>query len=259
MGLRSLRNNDRQNNVLGASFIGSWDKEYDAAFTIPSTRRAAPSHALRLFADFISLKEVSDTQVGTRPSALDVGCGNGRNSIFLARLGYDVTAIDYSNSACQLSQKLIEEKYLGNKIQVKNVSVFEYGNRENVKFDLIIDSYVSCHYPDISEFKLYWKRLISISKKETIFYTAQFAYDDEYYRELPDKQTRFGKMEYVVDQANYFPKIIFIEKALRSVLEQLFDIDILVNLKFTDKVNNRLYRRSVFAVMFRQKAAGSTR
>ncbi len=33
--------------------------------------------------------------------ALDVACGNGRNSLFLASLGYDVTAVDFSTPAIE--------------------------------------------------------------------------------------------------------------------------------------------------------------
>lgn len=44
--------------------------------------------------------------------ALDVGCGAGRNAIFLADRGYEVDAIDYSKEALKIAQKRARNREL---------------------------------------------------------------------------------------------------------------------------------------------------
>jgi tellurite methyltransferase len=46
------------------------------------------------------------TTIKDHSKALDLGCGNGRNAIYLADLGFDVLAIDISNEAIDALNKL---------------------------------------------------------------------------------------------------------------------------------------------------------
>ena len=41
---------------------------------------------------------------------LDVGCGCGKNTVYLAQAGYDTTGIDASPNAINLAKRLAEEK-----------------------------------------------------------------------------------------------------------------------------------------------------
>ena len=52
--------------------------------------------------------------------ALDIGCGGGWESIFLAQCGFDVTGVDFSSNAIQLAKKRAEDA----KVQVD----FKQGN-----------------------------------------------------------------------------------------------------------------------------------
>ncbi len=52
-------------------------------------------------------KWISDLPLG---KALDVGCGTGRNSIFLSENGYSVDAIDFSEEAIRIAKRKAEEK-----------------------------------------------------------------------------------------------------------------------------------------------------
>ncbi len=46
--------------------------------------------------------------------ALDMGCGAGRNALYLAQLGFDVTAVDINPNALGMLQSIIEQEGLGN-------------------------------------------------------------------------------------------------------------------------------------------------
>lgn len=76
-----------------------------------------------LFAqDFVG--EMADRKL---KSVLEIGCGNGRDSIFFARAGLDVTAIDVAPSAI----KLAKENAKGAKVSID----FKVANAEKLPFD----------------------------------------------------------------------------------------------------------------------------
>ena len=65
--------------------------------------------------------------------------GQGRNSLFLARLGWDVTGIDVSDKGIDLARK--EADRLGMKMNyvVSDISAFDIGKE---RWDLIVGVYV---------------------------------------------------------------------------------------------------------------------
>lgn len=46
--------------------------------------------------------------------ALDMGCSNGRNALYLGKLGFDVTALDNNANAVLALQSIIEQENIGN-------------------------------------------------------------------------------------------------------------------------------------------------
>ena len=82
---------------------------------------------------------------------LDLGCGDGRNAIPLARAGFDVTAIDISKSGVQKLTTLAERE--GLQIQAKVADMIAY--KIPRKYDLII-SHGCLHFFE----RNHWERLI---------------------------------------------------------------------------------------------------
>jgi len=77
---------------------------------------------------------------GHRPGrALDVGMGQGRNSLFLARLGWDVTGVDISDKAIELAHKEAARLGLQVKCVCADISAFDVGK---AKWDLIVGVYM---------------------------------------------------------------------------------------------------------------------
>lgn len=46
--------------------------------------------------------------------ALDMGCANGRNALYLSQLGFDVTAIDHNTSAIEALNQIIQQQGIHN-------------------------------------------------------------------------------------------------------------------------------------------------
>lgn len=47
-------------------------------------------------------------------SALDMGCSNGRNALYLSQLGFDVTAVDNNPGAIDLLQQIVSQEGISN-------------------------------------------------------------------------------------------------------------------------------------------------
>lgn len=68
---------------------------------------------------------------------LDIGCGNGRNSIYLAKHGFDVEAVDFSETAIELAKENAAKANVSVKFHCRSIFDFEYAAKS---FDAIYDS-----------------------------------------------------------------------------------------------------------------------
>lgn len=71
--------------------------------------------------------------------ALDIGMGQGRNAIWLAKQGWDVTGFDLSNTGVQIARKLAEGTGVKINALVADADQFDYGTD---RWDLIVLSYI---------------------------------------------------------------------------------------------------------------------
>ncbi len=67
---------------------------------------------------------------------LDIGCGEGKDAVFFAKCGYDVTALDISEQGIEKAKKLAEH----NKVEVRffKADLFDY--RPDTEYDIIFSS-----------------------------------------------------------------------------------------------------------------------
>ncbi len=76
---------------------------------------------------------------GMKPGrALDIGIGQGRNSIYLARLGWDVTGFDISEKGLELAQKHAQDAGVRITTLKASMDQFDYGT---ARWDLIVATY----------------------------------------------------------------------------------------------------------------------
>lgn len=66
-----------------------WAKEYLSDRGVPTTTRATPSLSV-----VNAIKFLENKKLLTGKKTIDLGCGVGRNAIYLAQKGYEVTAVD---------------------------------------------------------------------------------------------------------------------------------------------------------------------
>lgn len=79
---------------------------------------------------------------GRKPGkALDLGMGQGRNTIYLAKQGWDVTGIDIANEAIDFAKKKAKEEKNHITTEVIAMEQFQFGTN---KWDLIVHVYEGC-------------------------------------------------------------------------------------------------------------------
>ena len=74
--------------------------------------------------------------------ALDIGMGQGRNSLYLAEQGWQVTGIDVSDEGVAQANRQAAEKGLELRALVESVDTYDYGVE---KWDLVIGMYMHGH------------------------------------------------------------------------------------------------------------------
>ena len=90
---------------------------------------------------------------------LDLGCGEGRNALFLAKQGFDVTAVDISESGIRKLQMLADRDGISIRADVADMRQYSFSG----KFDLIV-SHGCLHLIARKQ----WMKLVSEFKSHTI-------------------------------------------------------------------------------------------
>lgn len=83
-----------------------WEKYYSAMKRIPKNLREPVPYVV---VDTVAFKKRFDVK-----TILDLGCGLGRHSVFLAKNGFDVVGVDISKSALMIAKKWICKERLEN-------------------------------------------------------------------------------------------------------------------------------------------------
>jgi SAM-dependent methyltransferase len=101
----------------------------------------------------------------TRGKLLDVGCGQGRDAIALARLGYEVTGID--NSAVGIQQMERIAKYEKLNLVGQILDIYKFRGFENFDF-ILLDSMFHFRKSELKKESELVERLINESKNGSL-------------------------------------------------------------------------------------------
>lgn len=107
-----------------------WEKEYSKE-TPHWAEDRDPSEFVQDFAVELKKRKAK--------SVLEIGCGNGRDSIFLAKAGFDVTAVDVAPSAIELAEANIKKAEVKVRTKVANAEKLPFRDKEfNAVFSLSV-------------------------------------------------------------------------------------------------------------------------
>lgn len=161
------------------------------------------------------LKEV--LKYTKRGIALDIGAGEGRNSIFLAKNEFEVEAIDKIEEGLEKCKKNAEKYNLPIKTKVSDIKKLRF--RKN-KYSLVL-SIATLDFFRFSEIKKLFPRIKGSMKKGGILYFVCFSTKDPVF-----KKSR-GKLKIIEKNTFYFPKF----KTFRHFFEKKELLDLLKDFK----------------------------
>ncbi len=76
---------------------------------------------------------------------LDLGCGEGRDSIFFAREGLKITSVDFSEKARLSFKERVKKEHLEEKIEILEKDILEISDFKENSFDVVY-AHLSLHY-----------------------------------------------------------------------------------------------------------------
>ena len=206
---------------------------------IPTSTRTYPSRALLLFEHFFAR---------SRPlRILDAGSGIGRNALYLAKQGHQVVAFDFAESALTQLRRSAAASGLERQISIVSGSLEQNLPFKHGSFDLVLDSYVSCHFLDPALRTHFVSELSRVLEDRGQLFSTQFSTYDEYYRQLlPDAN---AADPVVIDPRNGIAKQLYSRASAQTVFASLGALRYFAQFDFTDFVVGRDYRRSVFVLL----------
>lgn len=118
-------------------------------------------------------------------NVIEIGCGDGRNSLFLAKEGFDVMAVDLSSVGIEKLQETARQEEL--KIQT------EVGDIRNIEltgdYGVIVSTYVLHHLPRTDALKLVGEIKLHTSEGGYNIITT-FTQNGDFYRSMLKDGTR---------------------------------------------------------------------
>ncbi len=111
----------------------------------------------------------------TKGKALDLGCGDGRHTIFCAKEGFDSYGIDYVENAIHKAKETAQKEKLTNAhFQVRDILNLDFPSNF---FDLVIDSSVVDHV-HFAEWPKYMQNLLQVLKVGGFLILSQLSAQD---------------------------------------------------------------------------------
>ncbi len=156
----------------------------------------------------LELVQLLNNKQANKSRALDIGCGSGNYSIYLAQKGFKVTGVDVSKAALKLAERSVKQ----HKVRIK----FIYCDANNLskslkgKFDLIFD-YSLLHHIKPSQVSKYASQFSQLLKRRGKLLLVCYSEKD-----VLGRKSIIGKY----GNAMYFrtkDEIISLYKSLRSV------------------------------------------
>ncbi|MDX2027440.1 MAG: class I SAM-dependent methyltransferase [Alphaproteobacteria bacterium] len=227
------------------SLIDKWALEYEKG-GIPSSVRASPSGAM------VWAVELLKRQGFPLREGLDVGCGKGRNSLYMARQGMHVTAMDFTPDAIEHLEHAAAAEKLGDKIRPLVQDVTEPWPVAPVKMDLVVDLFCFKHITP-HEARLEYKRNLLRTLRTRGHYLISFAsIGDGYYGQYAAQGRPDGEeATLIADPVNGIPSVLFTRKHILNFFLPELDLFAEIQQNAPSEMHGKTYERSAYALLLR--------
>jgi SAM-dependent methyltransferase len=225
----------------------NWNAEYESK-GIPSSSRTTPSAALTWFLENLS----SFTDMPPQNlKVLDVGCGTGRNAIYLASLGFNVKGIDASEVAIKHAREKTQS--MGNILLFKHDLSINLPYKEKA-FDIIMDIFVYKHQLSFEGRRRYRKEMHRVLKDEGCLLLSLADAEDGYYKNCPALKDADPKNPRTInDPAVDIGSVLFTFEELQNEMADTFSCEKMWRNNSTSEMHGKEYPRMVLTTVWRKK------
>lgn len=239
--IRPMQEEERQ------AQISKWKLEYEQG-GIPSSVRGTPSGAVTWAVDLLQRRNLPFR------TALDLGCGRGRNSLFMARQGADVTAMDFVPDAIDALEHSADKESLSAKIRPVLYDVTEPWPIPDASMDVVIDAFCFKHITPFAARQHYKSELLRVLRVRGHYLISFASIGDGYYGQyVVEKREWDGEEEHLVaDPGNGIESILFTRRHVLKFFEpELCLYAELHNTKPSD-MHGESYSRDTYALMLQR-------
>jgi len=222
-----------------------WEDEY-ARKGIPSSFRPDPSGSLvdaLMILDSLSFKGMV---------AVDIGCGTGRNSLYLASRGYEVYSLDIAETVVRRFADHVTREGVDDRIHVFCRSVTEPWPISRGVCDLAADLFCYKHVIAPSQRTAYRRELASALRSGGYFLLTLAGTDDGYYGPLlsssPDRDARI-----IIDPANSIPSVLYDAADIKREFGDEFEIAHYEHKEKSGRMHDAEYLRSTHFFIFKRR------
>lgn len=230
-----------------SSKVDLWTTEYHTG-GIPSSSRTEPSGAV-----VWGVEKLVEQNFRLR-TAVDVGCGKGRNSLYLASKGMHVTAMDFTPNAIAALKKSITERELEENIRAIVKDVTEVWPLGNDAIDLVIDTFCFKHITPHENRLAYKQNMLKVLGTRGHYLISFASIGDGYYgRYIRSKNTVDGSEVVVIDPVNGIESVLFSRD--RVIEFFLPELDLCAEVKHNKPsvMHGQTIERETYALLFKRR------
>jgi len=167
-----------------------WEEAHSNPVDWPKVASVEPAEGVVYFQKFLAKKGIRN---GT---AVDVGCGQGRNAIYLAEKGFLVYAFDYVNKALEETRRRAALKKVEERVMLSLTAMDDNWPFEDDFFDAAVDSFSSIDIETLQGRKIYCSELFRTLKPGAYAFVGVVSIDDEFEKEIIAKSPGKEKTAY---------------------------------------------------------------
>lgn len=156
-----------------------WIKEHQLMTSLPVLASSDPDPNLVMF-----VTQTYSVEMRENLTAVDIGCGKGRNTMYLAQSGMKVTALDYAANALEETVQRAREAGLDNKVTPHICAIDETWPFHDSTFDLAVDCFSSINIETPDGRQQYKQEVLRTLKPGGYVFTCVVSAHDELQSEL---------------------------------------------------------------------------
>lgn len=192
-------------------------------------------------------KQTNESLVG-----LEIGCGKGRNVIWLAKQGVHITGFDFSRSAIEVARNRANGMKSESIRLLEHDATIKWPFQAN-QFDFVIDCFVSTDIEGENNRIFVSKEILRVLKPGGYFFLYTNSVKSQFYQEaLSGKYTLSEKNSYYYPEIKKFEKVYDVEE-----IERLYENFSLVDAEIYERIsdiNNKSYTWEHFWRIYKKLA-----